>query len=257
MNTSPTPSPAGTQKEEAKTSPPASTLATGEQPREGLQNALRGLFALPNWENRCGEWKDINFALHNLEDAWVRSSPPSPQSTATPAQQASAVPGIPRRAQRWLWHPVECAIADVIDMIEVLGATPGLTAAIVHLNDARDKVSDFVDEKGGDATCGSGLKTTDQPLPSNAARSVQPTSEAAAQEAAPEAAAEHGSGSSLKQRVIDYFASNGDFGLYDAARCSEAKTILLGGISIGEINAAKELLRSSVSAPAATGEKEN
>lgn len=31
-----------------------------------LMKSLAALFSLPNWENRCGEWKDINDALREV-----------------------------------------------------------------------------------------------------------------------------------------------------------------------------------------------
>jgi hypothetical protein len=37
--------------------------------RDKLRTALARIFALPNWSNRCGGWKDINDALYNARKA--------------------------------------------------------------------------------------------------------------------------------------------------------------------------------------------
>lgn len=37
-----------------------------------LRAALERFFSLPNWENRCGEWNDVNNGLHQLREALER-----------------------------------------------------------------------------------------------------------------------------------------------------------------------------------------
>lgn len=44
-----------------------------EQPLRLVQ-ALEKLFALPNWENRCGDWQDVNQALRKLHAAYSNLS---------------------------------------------------------------------------------------------------------------------------------------------------------------------------------------
>jgi hypothetical protein len=52
---------------------------------------------------------------------------------------------IPRRADMRRWIPAEKAIYDAMQVVEGTGAHPSLTAAVVALSDAKDKVADFVD----------------------------------------------------------------------------------------------------------------
>ena len=53
--------------------------------------------------------------------------------------------GIPRRACIDKNTATELAIRAAIDMVEALGADPRLTEAVILLDQARDKVADFVD----------------------------------------------------------------------------------------------------------------
>lgn len=39
----------------------------------GIPECLKQLFALPNWENRIGPWKDINDAIKQLHAAYTRN----------------------------------------------------------------------------------------------------------------------------------------------------------------------------------------
>jgi hypothetical protein len=54
---------------------------------------------------------------------------------------------IPRRVRRDLMTPAELAITAAMEEVEKLGADERLTAAVVLLGAARDKVADFVDGK--------------------------------------------------------------------------------------------------------------
>lgn len=52
---------------------------------------------------------------------------------------------IPRRAQMQQWIPAEKAIYDAMQAVEEAGAHPLLTDAVVLLDQAKDKVADFVE----------------------------------------------------------------------------------------------------------------
>ena len=54
---------------------------------------------------------------------------------------------IPRRCQLELLTTEEYAIRNAIVLVEQLGADPRLTDAVVLLQQARDKVADYVDGK--------------------------------------------------------------------------------------------------------------
>lgn len=56
---------------------------------------------------------------------------------------------IPRRARLDQMTPAELAITKAMEEVEKLGADEKLTAAVVQLGNARDKVADFVDGKNG------------------------------------------------------------------------------------------------------------
>lgn len=59
----------------------------------------------------------------------------------------------PRRNQMDLWCPAEKAIHDAMQAVEAMTADTRLTAAVVLLGQARDRVADFVDGvDGADAT---------------------------------------------------------------------------------------------------------
>lgn len=55
--------------------------------------------------------------------------------------------GVPRRIRTDLQTPIEKAISDVIQLIEESGADVRLTDAQNLLGEARDKVSDYIDEQ--------------------------------------------------------------------------------------------------------------
>lgn len=55
------------------------------------------------------------------------------------------VDGIPRRIRIDLYTPAETAIKNAVDAVEMTGAHPLLTDAVILLGQAKDKVSDFVD----------------------------------------------------------------------------------------------------------------
>lgn len=55
------------------------------------------------------------------------------------------IPEIPRRIRIDLLTPAEKAIYDATQEVENLPPDPRLTAAVVLLQQARDKVADFVD----------------------------------------------------------------------------------------------------------------
>lgn len=54
--------------------------------------------------------------------------------------------GIPRRADVLLDTPAETAIRNAITAVEAAGAHPLLTEAVMLLQQAKDKVSDFVEK---------------------------------------------------------------------------------------------------------------
>jgi hypothetical protein len=51
----------------------------------------------------------------------------------------------PRRIDMLRWHPAERAIHDAVQAVEMAGAHPLLTDAVILLSDARRKVADYVD----------------------------------------------------------------------------------------------------------------
>lgn len=53
--------------------------------------------------------------------------------------------GFPRRADLDLNTPAELAIRKAVEAVEAAGAHPLLTEAVVLLDQARDKVADFVE----------------------------------------------------------------------------------------------------------------
>ncbi len=53
--------------------------------------------------------------------------------------------GIPRRNKVYEMQPAELAISQAIDAVEKMAADPRLTAAVILLGRAKDKVSDFID----------------------------------------------------------------------------------------------------------------
>jgi hypothetical protein len=55
-------------------------------------------------------------------------------------------PSIPRRIQLLRLTPAEKAIADAVQAVEDVGAHPWLTDAVILLQQARDKVADYVDQ---------------------------------------------------------------------------------------------------------------
>lgn len=55
--------------------------------------------------------------------------------------------GFPRRSRLDLCEPAEKAIYDAVQEIEKLGADERLTNAVIKLAEARELVSDYIDEK--------------------------------------------------------------------------------------------------------------
>lgn len=55
--------------------------------------------------------------------------------------------GFPRRNRMDLWTPAEKAIYDAVQAVEAAGCDPLLTDAVNLLQEARDKVADFVEGK--------------------------------------------------------------------------------------------------------------
>jgi len=53
--------------------------------------------------------------------------------------------GFPRRQCRNQMTPAELAIANAMEEVEMVGANPHLTDAIIALEKARDSVADYVD----------------------------------------------------------------------------------------------------------------
>jgi hypothetical protein len=53
---------------------------------------------------------------------------------------------IPRRARLDLSTPAELAIRAAVDAVENLPADPRLTQAVILLQQAREKVADYVDD---------------------------------------------------------------------------------------------------------------
>lgn len=56
------------------------------------------------------------------------------------------VDGIPRRIRLDLLSPAEIAIYQAIQAVEEVGAHPLLTEAVILLGQAKNKVSDYMDE---------------------------------------------------------------------------------------------------------------
>lgn len=57
---------------------------------------------------------------------------------------------IPRRNRLDLNEPAELAIRKAMDEVEKIGADPGLTEAIISLDNAFQRVADFIDaQKAG------------------------------------------------------------------------------------------------------------
>lgn len=59
----------------------------------------------------------------------------------------SSAYGFPRRQCLYLMTPAELAIYNAVQAVEEVGADPLLTDAVVLLQQARDKVADYVDRK--------------------------------------------------------------------------------------------------------------
>jgi hypothetical protein len=53
-----------------------------------LVAAVDKFLALPNWQHRCGEWKDVNTALENIEEA-RRLTPATSAGTLVDAAELS------------------------------------------------------------------------------------------------------------------------------------------------------------------------
>lgn len=58
-----------------------------------------------------------------------------------------STPPLPRRVYINMLVPAELAIREAVRLVEELGADVKLTDAVLLLQQARDKVSDFVDRK--------------------------------------------------------------------------------------------------------------
>lgn len=57
--------------------------------------------------------------------------------------------GWPTRSDTQCWHPAERAISDASDAVEAMGASVGLTRAIVLLAKARNLVADYLEGEDG------------------------------------------------------------------------------------------------------------
>lgn len=57
------------------------------------------------------------------------------------------VDGVPRRNRVDLMTSAELAIREAVDRVETMGADARLTEVVVMLQEAKDKLSDFVDDK--------------------------------------------------------------------------------------------------------------
>ena len=55
------------------------------------------------------------------------------------------IDGIPRRARMDLYTPAEKAIREAVNAVELAGAHPILTEAVILLGQAQEKVADFVE----------------------------------------------------------------------------------------------------------------
>lgn len=62
--------------------------------------------------------------------------------------RSTAVNGIPRRCRLDLSTPAELAIRAAVDVVEIAGCHPLLTDAVILLQEAREKVADYVDAPG-------------------------------------------------------------------------------------------------------------
>ncbi|HEY9751217.1 MAG TPA: hypothetical protein V6C63_21210 [Allocoleopsis sp.] len=56
------------------------------------------------------------------------------------------IDGIPCRCQMNLWTPAKTAIWQAIQAVESVGAHPFLTEAVILLGQAKDKVSDYIEQ---------------------------------------------------------------------------------------------------------------
>jgi hypothetical protein len=52
---------------------------------------------------------------------------------------------VPRRIDRRRWSPAEREIQWAMDEVESMGADVRLTAAVILLGQARDKIADYID----------------------------------------------------------------------------------------------------------------
>ena len=52
-----------------------------------LYIALEKFFSLPNWENRISPWKDINKAVHNLHEEYLKTTAVLPILTVMTLKQ--------------------------------------------------------------------------------------------------------------------------------------------------------------------------
>ena len=48
------------------------------------------------------------------------------------------------------WQPSEKAIMDAVDMVEEMGADVKLTDAVIKLSEAKELVSQYIEENSGD-----------------------------------------------------------------------------------------------------------
>lgn len=66
-------------------------------------------------------------------------------ATTAPLPKVAGRYGLSRRVQRDHQHEAERQIGDVMQAVEVLGADPLLTDAVIHLQKARDLVSNWLE----------------------------------------------------------------------------------------------------------------
>lgn len=59
--------------------------------------------------------------------------------------ESLAARGVPRRVDRQRWSEAELAIQHAVDVVEVMGADPRLTDAVVLLAEAKRRVAAFID----------------------------------------------------------------------------------------------------------------
>lgn len=86
----------------------------------------------------------MSIVTHPANDAY-RSGWDLAFAKAEPGKQLVRTGDFPRRNRSDLWTPAERAIHDAVQVVEAVGAHPLLTEASLLLQQAQNKVADFVE----------------------------------------------------------------------------------------------------------------